>query len=158
MSRYKRILVGLDVLETPSYDAFEEACAMALEHGASLILAFVFDEQRYANLQRIDPKGVRHLKERASYHLQAYKEEAKLTGVTGVETVVDAGVPEKRLARHLCITYNADLILVGETGGPAFERLLRGRRSRTIASRAACEVRVVRNSQLAALNAYPRTE
>lgn len=158
MSRYKRILVGVDALETPSYDAFEEACAMALEHGASLVLAFIFDEHRYANLQRIDPKGVRHLKEKAAYHLQAYKEEAAHKSVTDVETVIDAGVPEKRLAHHLCLTYSADLILVGETGGPAFERFLRGRRSRTVASKAPCEVRVVRKSQLAALEAYPRTE
>ena len=158
MSRYKQILVGLDVLETPSYDAFEEACAMALEHGASLVLAFVFEEHRYANLQRIDPGAVRYLKEKAAYHLQAYKEEAKRKGVTDVQTVVDAGVPEKQLARHLCRAYSADLILVGETGGPAFERLLRGRRSRAVAGKASCEVRVVRNSRLAALDAYPRTE
>lgn len=158
MSRYKRILAGLDVLETPSYDAFEEACAMALEHGASLVLAFVFNEHRYANLQRIDPGAVRYLKEKAAYHLQAYKEEAIRKGVTDVQTVVDAGVPEKRLAGYLRLTYRADLILVGETGGPAFERLLRGRRSQAVADKAPCEVRVVRNSRLAALNTYPRTE
>ncbi|GEK60036.1 universal stress protein [Marinococcus halophilus] len=158
MSRYERILVGLDVLETPSYDAFEEACAMALEHRASLILAFVFDEHRYANLKRIDPRAVRYLKEKADYHLEAYKEKAMRRGVTNVQTVVDAGVPEKRLARHLCLTHNVDLILVGETGGPSFERIIRGRRSRTVASKASCEVRVVRNSRLASLNAYPRVE
>lgn len=154
MSRFKQILVGLDVLETPSYDAFEEACAMALEHGASLVLAFVFDEHRYANLQRIDPKGVRRLKQKAAYHLQSYKEKAQRKGVRDVETTVDTGVPEKRLARHLCLMYNADLILVGETGGPAFERFLRGRSSRTVAAKAPCEVRIVRNSRLAALDTY----
>ncbi|SDW07516.1 Nucleotide-binding universal stress protein, UspA family [Marinococcus luteus] len=146
MSHYQRILVGIDAVEIPTYKVFDEAKAMAAEHGATLIIAFVFDQKRYATLERMDPKGIERLRTKAALYLEACQQAAWAQGIEHVETVMDSGAPKKRLATDLARRYEADAIIIGESGGTRLERLVFGHTSKAIRRKAKCDVHVVQNS------------
>lgn len=146
MSHYQRILVGIDAVEIPTYTVFDEAKTMAVEHGATLIIAFVFDQKRYATLQRMDPKGIERLRTKAALYLEACQQAAWAHGIEKVETVMDSGAPKKRLAIDLAKRYQADAIIIGESGGTRLERLIFGHTSKAIRRKANCDVHVVQNN------------
>lgn len=116
MPHYNRVLVGVEALEGASHDAFNEACAIAGDHEASLVIAFVLDKKGYASLESMDPRGFGRLKEQAQTRLQAYQEAAQQRGLTDVQTVLKVGVPQKEMVEDLCKDYHIDVVVIGDSG------------------------------------------
>ncbi|WP_022794855.1 universal stress protein [Marinococcus halotolerans] len=144
MKQYSHILAALDVLNNPSVDAFDEACRVAVKHGADLTLAYVFHYNEYSSLGWMDPIGIKRLHAEAEYQLNAYRKNAKEKGVPKVKAVLDNGVPKKRLVNQLCERFEPDLIVVGQSGGNAFGQVIQGNTvTKTVQKHAPCDVHVV---------------
>ncbi|MDZ5781912.1 universal stress protein [Marinococcus luteus] len=143
MSHYNRVLVGVEVLEGASHDAFEEACDVAKDHDAMLVIAFVLDKKGYASLASMDPYGFERLKEQAGTRLKAYQAAAQQRGVTGVQTALKIGVPRKEMVEDLCKEYSIDVVVIGQSGGSKIDRLLLGNTAKAIQKKAICDVKVV---------------
>lgn len=144
MKQYTHILAALDVLNNPSVDAFDEACRVAVKHGADLTLAYVFHYNEYSSLGWMDPVGIKRLYAEAEYQLDAYRKRAEEQGVSKVKTVLDNGVPKKRLVNQLCERFEPDLIVVGQSGGNVLEQAVQGNTiTKTVQKHAPCDVHVV---------------
>lgn len=153
MEKYERILVGVEALEGVSYDAFEEACEIAEENNAALIIAFVIDKKGYAMLERMDPRGFERLKNEARVNLKKYEERAVERGLTNVQTVLEIGDPSKMLVQNLCQKHEVDLIIVGKTGGTRIDRLMIGDKAKKIQKMSKCNVKVVTGNTVPPANA-----
>lgn len=152
MSRYNRVLVGVEALEGSSHDAFEEACDIAKDHEAALVIAFVLDKKGYASLASIDPHGFERLKEQAKTKLKTYREAAQQRGITDVQTVLKVGVPRKEMVEDLCKDYSIDVVVIGQSGGSKIDRLLLGNTAKAIQKKAVCDVKVVDGRSLVSGN------
>ncbi|MDZ5782016.1 universal stress protein [Marinococcus luteus] len=144
MKQYNHILAALDVLSNPNVDAFDEACRVAVKHDADLTLAYVFHYNEYSSLGWMDPIGIRRLYAEAEYRLEAYRKRGEEKGVPRVKTVLDNGVPKKRLVNQLCEKVDPDLIIVGQSGGNALGQAIQGNTTtKTVLKHAPCDVHVV---------------
>jgi len=142
--RYQTILVGLDGSPQANY-AFECAIEVARRNqgkvvAVSVIQQYMNDMLGYtnANADIMDIEG----KEFETL-LSEVKEYAKSIGFTNVETEVVYGSPKRLMAKELPDKYGADLIMVGQTGLSAIERLMIGSVSDYVIRNAACDVLVI---------------
>ncbi|CAM3875318.1 universal stress protein [Alkalicoccus chagannorensis] len=143
MADYKHILVGLDVLEDGADRVFEHACQAAVENDARLTIAYVMNVPEFTTLERMDPQGAKELKQEARENLQQFHAKAEERGVNNVASIVDKGVPKKRIISHLSKEHNPDLLVIGQTRGSRFYQLLDGNTSNAVKKKANCDVTVV---------------
>jgi len=141
---YKRILVGLDGSPQANY-AFECAIEVARRNNGkifavSVIQHYMNDMLGYTNANAdvfdIESKEFETL-------LSEVKEYAKTIGFDNVETEVVYGSPKRLMAKDLPEKYEADLIMVGQTGLSAVERLMIGSVSDYVIRNAQCDVLII---------------
>lgn len=143
---YQTILVGTDGSEQAKL-AFEKAIAVAKRNDAKIIVAHIIENRVYGGtmaFSTFSPDVVQEETDNSKDLLAMYKELAKNLGYENVETILEFGSPKVLMAKELPERFNADLIMVGQSGLNAVERLVMGSVSDHIIRTAPCDVLVVR--------------
>ncbi|MGO2082181.1 universal stress protein [Vagococcus sp.] len=143
---YQTILVGTDGSEQAKL-AFEKAVAVAKRNNAKIIVAHIIENRVYGGtmaFSTFSPDIVQEETDHSKELLEKYKKDAHELGYDNVEAVLEFGSPKVLMAKELPEKYQADLIMVGQSGLNAVERLVMGSVSDHIIRTAPCDVLVVR--------------
>lgn len=143
---YRTILVGTDGSEQAK-QAFEKAIAVAKRNNAKVVVAHVIEHKLYGGTMTFStftPDLVQEETDQAIQLLADYEKLAKDSGFTDIKTTLEFGSPKVMMAKELPKKYNVDLIMVGQSGLNAVERLMMGSVSDHIIRTAPCDVLVVR--------------
>jgi nucleotide-binding universal stress UspA family protein len=142
---YKRILVGLDGSPQADY-AFECAVEVAKRNNGTVVAVAIIQNQMY------DMTGYGNVTEDVMNHeIDQYKglledvtNYAKdYANFTDVETEIVVGSPKELLAHTLPKKFNADLIMVGQSGMSAFERMMVGSVSQYVLRHSSVDVLII---------------
>lgn len=143
---YDSILVGTDGSDQAKL-AFEKAISVAKRNNAKVVVAHIIENKLYGgtmSFSTFTPDLVQSESDEAQKLLDSYIEEAKHLGYDNVETVLEYGSPKILMAKELPEKFNTDLIMVGQSGLNAVERLVMGSVSDHIIRTAPCDVLIVR--------------
>ncbi|MGX6979988.1 universal stress protein [Vagococcus elongatus] len=143
---YQTILVGVDGSDQ-AFQAFEKAIAVAKRNNAKVVLTHVIENRLFGNmgytLTTADLIEVET--ERSKDLLKEYEGHAKEMGFDNLETVLTFGSPKLVMTEELPEKYDVDLIMVGQSGLNAVERVIVGSVSEYIVRHAKCDVLIVRS-------------
>ena len=145
---YKNILVGVYGSDQANL-AYERAIEVARRNGSRVIVANILENQVYTmmgystlNDQLIDQETA------AAEELMAdCKKYAESVDFHNVETVTMFGSPKEVMSHELPEKYNVDLIMVGQSGLNAVERVVMGSVSSYIIRQAPCDVLIVHSEE-----------
>ncbi|RHH69112.1 MULTISPECIES: universal stress protein [Vagococcus] len=143
---YRSILVGTDGSEQ-AQQAFEKAVSVAKRNNAEIVVAHIIENKLYGGtmaFSTFSPDIVQEETNQAKELLESYKKIAKDLGYNRVKVTLEFGSPKVMMATELPEKYNTDLIMVGQSGLNAVERLVMGSVSDHIIRTAPCDVLVVR--------------
>lgn len=143
---YKSILVGTDGSDQAKL-AFEKAIAVGKRNNGKVVVAHIIENKMYGGTMSFStfaPDLVQEESDQARALLEEYKAEAIKLGYDAIETVLEYGSPKVMMSRDLPERYNSDLIMVGQSGLNAVERLVMGSVSDHIIRTAPCDVLIVR--------------
>ncbi|MGY3765584.1 universal stress protein [Vagococcus vulneris] len=143
---YQSILVGTDGSDQAKL-AFKKAIAVAQRNNAKVIVAHILENRMYSGnmaYSTFTPDVVQDEADQAKALLNDYKELATKMGYDNVETILEFGSPKTMMSVELPEKYHTDLIMVGQSGLNAVERLVMGSVSDHIIRTAPCDVLVVR--------------
>jgi len=145
MQEYRVILVGIDGSQQ-AREAFEKAIEVGRRNNAKVIVAHVLENQIYGVMgySAMDTELIQDETDRTKDLLEQYKDYGHKQGFDNIEAVLTYGSPKTILAKELPAEYHVDLIMVGQTGLNAVERLMMGSVSDYIIRNAPCDVLVVR--------------
>ena len=145
---YSVILVGTDGSDQ-ARDAFKKAMAVALRNDAKIIIATVIENRLYGNMgySLTNAELLQVETDSAEELLASYKKMALDRGLTSVETNLSFGSPKVLMAEDLPEKFGVDLIMVGQSGLSAVEKLMMGSVSSYIIRHAPCDVLVVRPNE-----------
>lgn len=138
-TNYKKIAVAID-FSNQSLKAFERAVSVAKENGATLLLVNVVDTKSFGSIAAYDLKYADQLKKESEVKMEEIKKQAIASGVTNVETMVEAGSPKVILTQ----LPNVNLIICGATGVNQMEKMVIGSVAERIVRNATCDVLIVR--------------
>ena len=140
---YKNILVGVDGSDQANL-AYERAIEVARRNGSRVIVANILENQVYTmmgystlNDQLIDQETA--AAEELMADCKKYAE--------SVDTVTMFGSPKEVMSHELPEKYNVDLIMVGQSGLNAVERVVMGSVSSYIIRQAPCDVLIVHSEE-----------
>lgn len=143
---YQSILVGTDGSEQANL-ALEKAIAVAKRNNARVVVAHIMENKLYGgtmSFSTFTPDLLQAQTEQAQILLDSCVEKAKKLGYEQVETVLEFGSPKVLMAKDLPERFKTDLIMVGQSGLNAVERLVMGSVSDHIIRTAPCDVLIVR--------------
>lgn len=143
---YDSILVGTDGSDQAKL-AFEKAIAVAKRNNAKVVVAHIIENKLYGgtmSFSTFTPDLVQAESDESRKLLNSYVEEAKELGYDNVETVLEYGSPKVMMSKDLPEKYKTDLIMVGQSGLNAVERLVMGSVSDHIIRTAPCDVLIIR--------------
>ncbi|UUV98045.1 universal stress protein [Vagococcus luciliae] len=143
---YRSILVGTDGSEQ-AQQAFEKAVAVAKRNNADIVVAHIIENKLYGGtmaFSTFSPDIVQEETNQAKELLESYIQIAKDLGYDRVKVTLEFGSPKVMMATELPEKYDTDLIMVGQSGLNAVERLVMGSVSDHIIRTAPCDVLVVR--------------
>ncbi|CAM3211673.1 universal stress protein [Vagococcus fessus] len=142
---YQRILVGIDGSDQ-AREAFDKALAVAERNKAKIFVAHIIENRLYGNMgySLVNPDLIQQETDRSKEVLEEYKEYAHSKGIDEVETILAFGSPKTLMAEDLPTAHKTDLIMVGQSGLSAVEKLMMGSVSDYIIRHAPCDVLVVR--------------
>ncbi|MDH6364236.1 nucleotide-binding universal stress UspA family protein [Enterococcus sp. PF1-24] len=142
---YQRILVGID--GSPQSDkAFRNAVEVARRNKGIVYVAVVIDQQLY-NFMGYSPLNQQIIVQEtqtAKELIHKCKKHAQAVNYQYVEGIIAHGSAKEALAHQLPKKYQIDLIMVGQSGLNAVERVMLGSVSSYIIREAPCDVLVVR--------------
>ena len=144
---YQTILVGIDGSDQANA-AFEKALEVAKRNQGRLVVAHVIEGQMYNGLMgfsALNNELITQEQEEAKQLLDSYKEAAHQAGVEKIDTALSYGIAKELLTKELPQKYNIDLIMVGQSGLNAVERMIVGSVSSYIINHAPCDVLIVRS-------------
>ncbi|MGX6961533.1 universal stress protein [Vagococcus xieshaowenii] len=148
LQEYKTILVGIDGSDQ-AFQAFQKAIAVAKRNDAKVVLAHIIESRLFGNtgyaLTSADIIEVE--KDRSKTMLQDYVEYANKQGFTNLETVLTFGTPKYVMTEELPEKYDVDLIMIGQSGLNAVERVIIGSVSEYVVRHAKCDVLIVRSDK-----------
>ncbi|ALS36901.1 MULTISPECIES: universal stress protein [Enterococcus] len=141
---YKNILVGVDGSDQANL-AYEQAIEVAKRNNGRVIVAHIIENKAYAMMgySSLNDSLLDQETENAKELLDDCKEYAKSVDFTQVETVVTYGSAKDVMCQDLPKKYEVDLIMVGQSGLNAVERLMIGSVSSYIIRHAPCDVLIV---------------
>lgn len=143
---YRSILVGTDGSEQ-AQQAFEKAVAVAKRNNADIVVAHIIENKLYGGtmaFSTFSPDIVQEETNQAKELLESYIQIANDLGYDRVKATLEFGSPKVMMATELPEKYDTDLIMVGQSGLNAVERLVMGSVSDHIIRTAPCDVLVVR--------------
>ncbi|WP_207696101.1 universal stress protein [Enterococcus sp. DIV0212c] len=141
---YKNILVGVDGSDQGKL-AYQQAIEVARRNNGRVIVAHVIENQVYTMMgySSLNDSLLDQETENAKELLAECKEYAKSVDFTQLETIVTYGVAKEVMCKALPEKYDVDLIMVGQSGLNAVERLMIGSVSSYIIRHAPCDVLIV---------------
>lgn len=143
---YTSILVGTDGSNQAKL-AFEKAIAVVRRNHSKVVVAHIIENKMYGgtmSFSTFTPDLVQGESDQARQLLSDYEEYAKELGYDNIETVLEFGSPKVMMSKELPERYHTDLIMVGQSGLNAVERLVMGSVSDHIIRTAPCDVLIVR--------------
>lgn len=142
---YKRILVGIDGSEQ-AFAAFHRAVEVARRNNGTVYVANVIDQQFFSlpGFSTIDHSAIDQETQSVKQMIEDCKDYGKSVGYTKIEGFVSYGSAKEAMAHQLPKDYDIDLIMVGQSGLNAVERIVMGSVSSYIIRQAPCDVLVVR--------------
>ncbi|WEG73720.1 universal stress protein [Vagococcus intermedius] len=142
---YQTILVGIDGSEQ-ARNAFDKALFVAQRNKAKVVVVHIIENRLYGNMgySLTNADLLQQETDRSKEVLEEYKQHAIKKGCPQVETVLAFGSPKVLMAEELPQKYQADLIMVGQSGLSAVEKLMMGSVSDYVIRNAPCDVLVVR--------------
>lgn len=142
---YQAILVGIDGSEQ-AREAFDKAVSVAKRNQAKVVVAHIIENRLYGNMgySLTNADLLQQETDRSKDMLNEYKDYAHSKGYDNVETVLAFGSPKVLMAEELPEKYHIDLIMVGQSGLSAVEKLVMGSVSGYVIRNAPCDVLVVR--------------
>lgn len=141
---YQTILVGVDGSEQANF-AFKRAVALAKKEQSRVIVAHVIEQQLYPilGMSELDSHAIKKEEEQSKNLLAEYTAYAEQVGFSQLEVVTAFGSPKKMMCEELPQKFQADLIMVGQSGLNAVERVMVGSVSSYIIRHAPCDVWIV---------------
>lgn len=141
---YKNILVGVDGSDQANL-AFEQAIEVAKRNNGHVIVAHVIENQVYTLMgySTLNDNLIDQETENAKELLADCQKYAESVDFRDVETVISFGSPKEMLCHDLPEKYEVDLIMVGQTGLNAVERMMMGSVSNYIIRQEPCDVLIV---------------
>ena len=140
---YKRILVGLDGSKQADR-AYDTACDLAKTFSSKLYLLWVINRDRGMDLSfRVSDDFYQDQAQKANQEIKPYVEKAKELGVDVTGTVV-IGNTKTVLATSFPQGNDIDLIVLGDTGLNALEKVVVGSHTSYVLRNAECAVLVVK--------------
>jgi nucleotide-binding universal stress UspA family protein len=141
---YKNILVGIDGSDQANL-AFEQAVAVAQRNNGRVIVAHIIENQVYTMMgySTLNDNLLDQETENANELLAACKQYAEKAQFSQLETVIAYGSAKEVMCHDLPEEYDVDLIMVGQSGLNAVERLVMGSVSSYIIRQAPCDVLIV---------------
>lgn len=146
--QYRRILVGIDGSEQADL-AFKRAVEVARRNNGKVFVAMVLDQQFY-NFMGYTPLNqniIDQETESAKDLLGECEAYGRSVGFQEIERIIAYGSAKDALAHQLPEKYDIDLIMVGQSGLNAVERVVIGSVSSYITREAPCDVLVVRAAE-----------
>lgn len=143
--KYLRILVGIDGSEQ-ALAAFRRAVEVARRNNGKVYVASVIDQQFYNVLgyTSLNENMVDQETQQVKELLQECKDYGKSVGYEDIEGIVAYGSAKEAIAHQLPEQHDIDLIMVGQSGLNAVERIVLGSVSSYVIREAPCDVLVVR--------------
>ncbi|MGK0552191.1 universal stress protein [Enterococcus faecalis] len=141
---YKNILVGVDGSDQATL-AYEQAIEVAKRNGGRVIVAHIIENQVYTLMgySTLNNNLIDQETENAKAILNDCKKYAESVAFHEVETVISFGSPKELMSHDLPQKYEIDLIMVGQSGLNAVERMMMGSVSSYIIRQAPCDVLIV---------------
>lgn len=142
---YQVILVGVDGSDQ-AREAFDKALAVAKRNNSKVVVAHIIENRLYGNMgySLTNADLLQKDTDRSKEMLEEYKDYAHAKGHDNVESVLTFGSPKVLMAEELPAKYHVDLIMVGQSGLSAVEKLMMGSVSDYVIRNAPCDVLVVR--------------
>ncbi|MFV0557902.1 MAG: universal stress protein [Enterococcus sp.] len=145
---YNNILVGMDG-SVQSMDAFKKAVEVARRNNAKIYVANIIDQQFYnvmgygsLNQNMIDSEA-----ETAKELIKECETYAHSVNFENVEGIVAFGSAKEVMAHDLPEKHQIDLVIVGQSGLNALERVMTGSVSSYIIREAPCDVLIVSHEE-----------
>jgi nucleotide-binding universal stress UspA family protein len=145
---YQTVLVGIDGSEQ-AQEAFVKAIEVARRNNGKVIVATVIEPQ-VSSTMGFSPLTETIIAQEeifAKENIQKAKDYAASVNFTAIEGVVTFGSPKVIMAKELPEKYQVDLIMVGQSGLNAVERLMTGSVASYVIREATCDVLVVSSSE-----------
>lgn len=141
---YKTILVGVDGSDQGKL-AYQQAIEVAKRNNGRVIIAHVIENKVYTMMgySSLNNSLLDQETDNAKELLDDCKAYAKSVDFTQVETVINYGSAKEVMCQDLPEKYDVDLIMVGQSGLNAVERLMMGSVSSYIIRQAPCDVLIV---------------
>ncbi|QQK78773.1 universal stress protein [Salicibibacter cibi] len=142
---YKHILVSIDGSK-PSNHALTKAIDLAKHYNSALLISHVIDARSFPTMA-----GPHHGELQSQYNktaeelLEKSKKEAEDAGLEQVQTILWNGNPRFEIPDKMTKEYNIDLLIVGESGRNAAERMIIGSVTEACIRRSPCDVLTVKN-------------
>lgn len=147
---YKNILVGVDGSDQANL-AYERAIEVARRNEGRVIVAHIIENQIYTLMgySTLNDNLIDQETESAKELLNDCKNYASSVDFHKVEAVVTYGSPKEMMSHELPEKYDVDLIMVGQSGLNAVERMMMGSVSSYIIRQAPCDVLIVHSEKAA---------
>jgi nucleotide-binding universal stress UspA family protein len=139
MMNYKKIAVAID-FSKQSLLALDRAIRIAVNNDAELLLVNVIDTKTFGSIAAYDLTYAAQLKQESTEKLQQLKAQAESDGVKHVTFLLAEGSPKKILTTLA----ETELIICGETGYNAIEKLMLGSVAERVVRYAPYDVLIVR--------------
>ena len=141
---YKNILVGVDGSDQGNL-AYHQAIEVAKRNNGRVIVTHVIENKVYTMMgySSLNDSLLDQETESGKEILADCKEYAKSVSFDQVETVLTYGLAKEVMCQDLPKKYDIDLIMVGQSGLNAVERLMIGSVSSYIIRHAPCDVLTV---------------
>lgn len=141
---YNTILVGIDGSDQ-SYLAYEKAIAVAKRNNGTVVAAHVIENRVYTMMgySSLNDNLLDQESTNAQELMKDCEKRAEQADFSQLETVVTYGQAKEVMCTDLPKKYAVDLIMVGQSGLNAVERLMMGSVSSYIIRHAPCDVLIV---------------
>lgn len=142
--RYQTILVGVDG-SSQAEDAYKKAVEVARRNNGRVVVAYIVDQpmSSFMGYAPLNESVLDHEKELGSVLLEELENYAKSIDFTNVETVLAFGSAKQMIGKELPEKFDANLIMVGQSGLNAAERFITGSVANYVIREARCDVLIV---------------
>lgn len=141
---YECILVGIDGSKQ-AFEAFKVACSIAKRNQAFLLAVHVIDQQlpRMMGFAPVNEALYEHEEKLAESYLSACRQYAYDQSFAPLKTLVVRGSARSVLVDDLVSKYRVDLIVMGQSGLHALERVMIGSVADYVIHQARCDCLIV---------------
>ena len=145
---YQNILVGIDGSDQ-AMEAFKKALAVAKRNQGTVYVANVIDHQIYTfmSYSPLNENIMDQLAADAKELINQCKAIGRDFGYTKIEGIIAYGSAKEAMAKTLPKKYDIDLVMVGQSGLNAVERVVMGSVSSYIIRQAPCDVLIVHSEE-----------